>query len=128
MSADFSCATCETDYLILGDTQIAKDRALRDWPGCDCTTPAPHDEDCAATYARDCTCLPNDSLATMVPNHVDAGAPTSTVARSSAVEARDRATRLPLRLLALSRLQRIPASIRRRIAAWPFDDRPDYTT
>ncbi len=93
---DLSCPMCGDTFIVTGDTEIARNRALRDWRGC---------------------CVPNRSLATTRDHAVDAGAPTSTVARSSAVEAREGATRSP-RLLAPSRLlQRIPTSIRRRVDA-----------
>lgn len=99
---DFSCPTCHAGFWWTGDTELARNRALRDWRGC-CVPNAGHDKNCAVTQpARECTCEPVSPATT---DDAAAGAPTNQRRFFSGA----------------------PSWVRRRIAHWPFDA-PDYTT
>lgn len=51
---DFACPDCGDTFIVTGDTDLARARALRDWPGC-CTKTTPSTTDNVVEGAPEAT-------------------------------------------------------------------------
>jgi hypothetical protein len=94
----FSCVVCRWPHWLLGDTPLAQARALRDWPGCDCTeTTSP--------------AMSGEAVAGEVPAPGAADAPAATLPSGSGASDRDGRPGVLRRLLS-----GVPAWVERRVA------------